>query len=62
MGKALGGVSGPCGETVEAAALVEDTGRKVDIQLGSDVKVCGGVLDDGVIHPAAPENGCIVYC
>ena len=54
MGKALGGVSGPGGKTVDGTAPAEDTGWEVDIHLSGDGKEEGRVLDDGRIHPAAP--------
>ena len=61
MGKALGGVSGPGGETADGTAPVEDTGQEVDIHLGGDVTWGGGVLDDGGIHQEEPEHGSTVH-
>ena len=46
---------------IDWTAPVEDTGQEVDIHLSGDCKGGGGVLDDGGIHPAAPEYGQTVH-
>ena len=61
IGKALGGVSGPGGETVDGKAPSEDTRQEGDIYLVGNGKVGEGVIDDGGIHPAAPEHGRTVH-
>ena len=61
MGKAMEGISGPGGEMVDRTSHVEDTGQEVDIHLDRNSKLGGRVLDDGGIHPAAPEHGRIVH-
>ena len=45
----------------DGTAPVEDTRREVDINLVGDDKGGGGVVDDEVIHQAAPEHGCTVH-
>ena len=61
MGKALGGGSDPGGEMADGTAPAEDTGREVEMHLGSNGKGGGGVIDNGGIHQAAPEYGRIVH-
>ena len=61
MGKSLGGVSGPGGDTADGVDHAEDTRREVDIHLGGDGTGGGGVLDNGGLHQAEPENGHTVY-
>ena len=62
MGKALGGVSDPGGETADGTAPAEENVWDVEIHLRSGGKGGGRVLDDGGICQAAPEHGGTVYC
>ena len=61
-GQGLGGVSSPVGETAEEMDPAEDTIREVDIHLGGDGTGGGGVIDNGGLHQAEPENSRTVYC
>ena len=61
-GMDLGGVSGPGEKTDDGEDPAEETGREVDVHLGSDGKGGGGVTEDGGIHLAVPEHGSIVPC
>ena len=56
MGKALGGGSGPGGETVDRKAPTKDNGQEVDIHLGGNVKGGVRVLGNEGIHPVAEEH------
>ena len=56
-----GGVSGPGGATFDRTSPAEDTGQKTDTHLGGDGTIGGGVIDDGIIHQAAPEHSCAVH-
>ena len=56
MGKALGGVSNHCGDTVYGTAPTEDDGHELDIHLGGNGKGGGMVLDDEEKHLAAVEH------
>ena len=62
MGKALGGIPGPSGNTDDRMAPVEDTEREVEIHLGGDGTGGGGGLGGGGTHQASPENGRTVHC
>ena len=46
---------------VDGTAPVEDNGRGVKIHLGVNGKGGGKVLDNGIIHKAAPEHGRTVH-
>ena len=61
VGKALGGVSGPGGETADGTALAEDTRGEGDIHLVGDGIGGGGVVDDEGIHKAVLEHGRTVH-
>ena len=61
MGKALGGGSGPDGDTSDGTAPLEDTGREVDIHFSSNGTVGGRFLDYGRIHHTVPEHYRTLY-
>ena len=54
-------VSGSGSKMVDGTAPAEDNGQEMYIHLSGDGKGGGGVLDNGGIHPAAPEHGCTVH-
>ena len=56
-----GGGSGPGSDTAEGTAPVEDFRQEVEIHIGGDGKLGGGVLDDGGINQAEPEHGHTVH-
>ena len=56
-----GGVSGPGVNTADGVDPAEDTRWEVDIHLGGDGTGGGGVLNNGGLHQAEPENGRTVY-
>ena len=62
MGKALGGVSDPGGETADGTSPVEDTVQEVEIHLGGGGKGGGVILEDGGVYQAAAEHGRTVHC
>ena len=62
QGKGPWGASDPVVKTTEGKTPTEDNGWDVDINLSGSGNVCGGVLDNGGIHQAAPEHGRTVYC
>ena len=60
-GKVPGGVPVQGGETADGADTMAETSREVDVHLSDNVRVGGGVPDDGGIHLAMQEHGHTVH-